>query len=173
VIELQEAIQGAERTLTLSPLNGGDPQTVRVKIPKGTKDGDKLKVAGKGQPGMMGGPAGDLLLVVQVKPHPRLRRTGDDLEMDLPVTLAEAWFGGKVQVPTLDGPITMTVPPRTRSGARLRARGRGVTNRKGERGDLYFQVLVQLPSGEGPELDEAVRSLASHYSSDVRGDLKL
>lgn len=171
-IELMEALTGTEKTFTLAS-STGEVRNTRVRIPPGAKDGSKLRVHGQGGPGGGGGPAGDLLLTVKIKPHPRLRRVGDDLELDVPVTFVEAWKGGKIQVPTLEGNITMTIPARSQAGSRLRVRGRGVPLKDGSKGDMYVVLQVRLPEGPNESVDALMETLASAYTSDVRADLKL
>jgi DnaJ-class molecular chaperone len=106
------------------------------------------------------------------RPHPRLRRQGLDLYLDLPVTVDEAYNGARVEIPTPDGRIELRVPPRSQPGTKLRLRGKGVT-REGQRGDLYAVLEVRLPDREVPEVAEAARRLASAYSRPVREGLRL
>lgn len=148
-------------------------EQLNVRIPAGVDNGSRVRVAGKGGPGRDGGPPGDLFIVVHVRPHPLLERRGDDLHMDLPVTVAEAIRGAAIAVPTPDGPIKVKVAPGSQSGKRMRVRGRGVPAlRGGERGDLYLRLLVQVPTADAG-LDEALDAIESKYSQPVRGDLRL
>ena len=134
-------VTGATERLTLP---GG--ATLDVRIPPGLTDGQVLRLRGKGDPGANGAPDGDALIEVSVFPHPFYRRDGNDLVMDLPVTFAEAVLGAKVSVPTPAGAVTMTVPPRSDAGTRLRLRGRGVAAHGGrDAGDLY--VTLKLVTG--------------------------
>jgi DnaJ-class molecular chaperone len=112
---------GAETRITLP-----DGQALAVKIPRGTEDGQTLRLRGKGAPGFGGGPAGDALITIFVRPHPVFRRDGDDIVLTLPITIDEAILGAKVTAPTIDGPVSLTVPPGASSGRVLRLRGRGV-----------------------------------------------
>jgi len=171
-IEFLEALQGTERSFSISS-STGENRSTRVRIPAGAKDGSKLRVPGQGAPGQGGGPAGDLLLTVKVNPHPRLRRVGDDLELDVPVSIVEAWKGGKIQVPTLEGNITMTIPPRSQTGSRLRVRGRGVTHKDGTKGDLYVVLQIRLPDGPNEAVDALMETLSGAYTTELRADLKL
>jgi DnaJ-class molecular chaperone len=124
---------------------GTSRETIEVKIPMGLPDGARMRLRGQGLPGTGGGPAGDLLLEVHVEPHPVFRREGDTLEVTVPVTLAEALAGAKVDVPTPWGTITLKIPPRTSSGRKLRAGGMGVRHANGSKGDLIAEVQIVLP----------------------------
>ena len=136
---------------------------LRVRIPPGSDNGTRVRLAGQGRPGLRGGPAGDLYLRLRVRPHPFFVRAGDDLELDLPVTIPEAVLGAKVEVPTPDGPVTMTVPPRSKNGRMLRVRGKGVARRGGGSGDLRVRLVVQLPDTDDARLDEIARELEPLY----------
>jgi molecular chaperone DnaJ len=117
-----------------------------VKIPAGAKDGTKIRLRGKGEAGVGGGPAGDLIVITRVAPSPRYTRRGDDLELEVPVTFAEAAMGAKVEIPTLEGPVSLSVPPGSQTGRRLRVRGKGAPRLKGEgRGDLIARLRVDVP----------------------------
>ena len=148
---------------------------LKVKIPAGIDDGKSIRLAGQGLPGRGGGPAGDLFLRVRVEPHPHLRRTGRDLELHVPVTVGEAMFGAKIEVPTLQGPIKLSVPAGSQCGARLRVRGRGVGGGEGAPGDLYVILDVHVPqaSADDPAVREAVANLGKLYPRDVRAGLEL
>jgi molecular chaperone DnaJ len=119
-------------------------RTVRVKIPAGVKDGARIKVPGRGEPGGPGAPAGDLYVRVRVAPHPVFGRKGDNLTVELPVSYPEAALGANVQVPTLNGPVTLKVPAGTESGKTFRVKGKGAPKRGG-RGDLMVTVHVDVP----------------------------
>jgi len=156
---------------------GGRGQTVNrerltVHIPAGVDSGSRVRVAGKGAPGQHGGPAGDLYIVVQVRPHPLLERRGNDLYFNLPVTVGEAALGATVATPTPDGEVRLKVPPGSQSGRLLRIRGRGVPALKGgARGDLYARLMVQVPN-DGERLRDAIGAIERGYSGDVRGGLR-
>jgi molecular chaperone DnaJ len=120
-------------------------RTIKVKVPAGVKDGARVKVGGRGEPGPAGGQPGDLFVIVHVQPSELFGRKGDHLTLELPITFAEAALGAKVQVPTLDGPVTLKVPAGTPSGKTFRVRGRGAPKRGG-RGDLLVTVDVQVPA---------------------------
>lgn len=121
------------------------PRAVTVTIPKGVDDGNKLRVAGQGNPGEHGAPAGDLYLNVKMRPHPLFERKGDDLYVELPVTFAEAALGGEVEVPTVTGKVTMKIPPGVQSGQQLRLTGQGMPRRSGGSGNLYARIKVTVP----------------------------
>jgi hypothetical protein len=125
-----------------------------VRIPPGADNGSRLRVAGKGAPGLAGGGPGDLVIETVVRPHPFFKRDGLDLVLKLPVTLAEALGGASVEVPTPQGTVKLTIPPGSQPGTRLRLRGRGV-KRGDKQGDLYAEVDLRLPDGENPALVEA------------------
>lgn len=170
-ITLEEAFTGTERTIPqrirdtcptcrgagvtasnrMCPTCGGlgvaeTPRTLTVKIPKGVKDGSRIRLAGKGEPGTNGGPAGDLFLIPRIAPHPRFERKGDDLYTDVPVTFPQAALGAEVSVPTLNGSVTARVPAGTSSGQSLRLRGKGMPKLMEDgAGDLYARVKVMVP----------------------------
>ena len=132
-------------------------RTIDVKLPAGLEDGAKIRLAGQGDPGPAG--PGDAIVTIQVAPHRFFRRDGDDVRLDLPVTLKEAVLGGKARVPTADGPVTLTVPPGSSSGKVLRLKGRGWTRRDGTRGDQLVTLAVDVPAG-----DAALQAFVSGWS---------
>jgi DnaJ-class molecular chaperone len=169
-VPFQTAVLGGTTELVFD--RAGKRETISVKIPPGIADGGKIRLRGQGEPGVNGGPAGDIILTVHVAPHPHFTRTGDRLDMKLPVTLVEAVQGAKVDVPTPYGTITLRVPPRTNSGARLRVKGHGVKNKDGTKGDLYAEVQIVLPETIDDSLMEAVRKLETREHSNPRGELR-
>ena len=149
-------------------------ERIKVTIPKGVKEGSRVRVSGKGEPGTGGAGAGDLYLVIRVKPHPFLERKEDDLYMDVPVTLHEAMAGGTITVPTLDGKVNLKVPVKSQSGKILKLKGKGAQNIKTKQnGDLYVRLMVKIPETEDAAILDTVKKLESLYSSDVRRDIKL
>lgn len=138
-LTLDDVLRGGQRRITL------DGRSLDVTIPRGIRDGATLRLAGQGGRGSNGGPPGDVFLRVRLTPHPRYRVAGDDLEMDLPLWPWQAVLGAEVRVDTPDGPVTLTVPPGTQSGQRLRLRGRGLPRGDG-RGDLYAVVRIVVPT---------------------------
>lgn len=166
-MELHQAISGTEVTLEV-PSHG----TVRVRIPPGADSGSVIRVPGKGAPGRGGGPPGDLVIEIEVKAHPRVRREGLDLHMDLPVTLSEAYNGASIEVPTFEGNVVLKIPPRSQNGAKLRLRGKGI-GRKDARGDFLIALDVRMPDKQDDALAEALRASNAAYSKPVREELKL
>ncbi len=144
-------------------------ETVAVAVPPGIADGAELRVPGGGHAGRRGGERGDLFVRVQVEPHPLFRREGPDLHLVLPVAVHEAALGARVEVPTLEGPVLLRVPPGTQSGQRLRLRGRGLpAPRQGTRGDLLAEVKLVLPSPLDERAKELLREFARIHHEDVR-----
>jgi DnaJ-class molecular chaperone len=122
----------------------GDGKTVEFKLPAGIVAGQQIRIPGKGQPGPGG--YGDAMVTLKIGKHPHLVRDGDNVHIDLPISLKEAVEGGKVKVPTVDGAVMLTVPPRTNSGAVLRIKGRGFTAKTGVRGDQLVTLMIHLPT---------------------------
>ncbi|HZT52303.1 MAG TPA: DnaJ C-terminal domain-containing protein, partial [Stellaceae bacterium] len=154
-IDFLEAINGAKKRLQLAP-----DQSLDVTIPPGLRDGQILRLKEQGGEGIGGGPRGDALIEVHVAPHPLLRREGDDIHIELPVTVAEAVLGGKVPVPTPGGVVTVTVPAGSNSGTRLRLRGKGAPKPGGGHGDQYVTLKVMLPEGGDAALADFLRDWA-------------
>jgi molecular chaperone DnaJ len=133
----------------------------QVKIPAGAKDGTKIRLKGKGEAGVRGGPPGDLLVVTRVAPSPRYSRRGDDLELEVPVTFPEAAMGAKVEIPTLEGAVSLQIPPGSQTGRRLRVRGKGAPRLNGEgRGDLIARLRVDVPRELNTTQREALEKFA-------------
>ena len=132
------------------------------------------KLAGQGAAGLQGGPPGDLYIETEVAEHPLVRREGDDLYLDLPVTVSEALLGGEVRVPTFQGEVTLKVPPGSQSGRKMRLKGRGVPSlRGGPPGDMYLLLQVKVPEEATAEVRAAAETLARAYRGDVRRELTL
>jgi DnaJ-class molecular chaperone len=162
-IEFRDAIEGS--TLELRVGN----ERVKVRIPPGIADGQTLRVRGKGGEGGNGGPAGDLHLVVRVRPHPLFERRGDDIHIDLPLTVGEAIRGAEIDVPTVHGPVRMRIPPSTQPGKTLRLSGKGVKKKDGGAGDQYVRIQIVLPpSAPG----EAVDAIEAAYAENPRANLR-
>jgi molecular chaperone DnaJ len=142
---------------------GGVTRTRRltVRIPPGVSDGQRIRLTGRGEPGSRGGPAGNLYVLVRVRPDDLFGRSGDNLTLTVPITFAEAVLGTDLRVPTLDGPVILRVPPGTPSGRTLRARGRGVARRDGTSGDLLVTVDVVVPAELSKEARTALESFAA------------
>ncbi|HWP11306.1 MAG TPA: J domain-containing protein [Ramlibacter sp.] len=143
-VSLEDAHRGTTLGLNLEDEGGG--RRLEVTIPPGVTEGQKLRLRGKGGKGRNGGADGDIYLHVALAPHPVFRPDGHDLHFDLALAPWEAALGAEVEVPTLDGPVVLTVPPGTRSGRKLRLRGRGLANGRGGRGDLYAAVHIDVPA---------------------------
>jgi DnaJ-class molecular chaperone len=146
-IDLEEAIAGAKRRIAFS-----DGRALDITIPKGATDGQVLRLKGQGSPGRAG--AGDALIELTIRPHPLFKREGDNLVMDLPVSVPDAVLGGKVEAPTPEGAVTLTVPPGSNSGSTLRLKGRGMTGPTGRRGDLMARLVVTLPDRPDDDLQK-------------------
>ncbi|GMU03289.1 molecular chaperone DnaJ [Corallococcus caeni] len=145
-----------------------------VKIPAGVVTGSKVRLAGQGAAGIQGGPPGDLYIETEVAEHPLVRREGDDLYLDLPVTVSEALLGGEVRVPTFQGEVTLKVPAGSQSGRKMRLKGRGVPSlRGGTPGDMYLLLQVKVPEEATDEVRAAAETLARAYRGDVRRELSL
>src|SRR5699024_3636665 len=153
-LSFRDAVEGS--TVTLGTTGGGQ---ITTRIPAGVKDGQKIRLRGKGQPGEAGAPAGDLILTVAVDKHPVFGREGDNLTLDLPVTFAEATLGATIAVPTLDGSsVKVKIAPGTPSGRVLRLKGRGVHTAK-TKGDLLAKVQIVVPTDLSDTEREAVEVL--------------
>lgn len=150
-VDFLDAVNGATRRLSLP-----DGSTLDVTIPPGIRDGQLLRLKGKGRPGLGGGPPGDALIEIEILPHPVFTRQGDDIRLELPISLNEAVLGGRVAVPTPSGAVTMTVPKGSNSGDALRIRGKGVARRDGSRGDEYVTLRIVLAGKPDPELERFV-----------------
>jgi curved DNA-binding protein len=161
-ISLEDAFQGSQQRLSLQTNPGGPSRQIDVKIPAGVRDGSRVRVAGKGEPGPAGAPPGDLFLDVKIRPHRIYRREGDDLYLDLPVTVTEAALGTEVEVPTLSGRTRIKVPAGSQSGQLLRLRGKGMPRLKGGgHGDLLARIKVVTPT----KLSERERELLEELKS--------
>jgi DnaJ-class molecular chaperone len=162
-VDLLDVVNGATRRLTLP-----DGRTLDVKIPVGLEDGQTLRLRGQGSPGRNGGPAGDALIQIKVGEHPFFRREGNDIQLELPVTIQEAVLGARISVPTPAGSVAMTIPPRSDAGHKLRLRGRGVPAHGGmEAGDLYVTLRVVIGEPD-PALEEFLRSWKPLHNTDPR-----
>lgn len=166
-IDFAASVRGT--MLEMRPPRGNG--TVQVRIPPGAEDGSRVRIPGQGLQSARGGPPGDLILVLHVKPHPFFRREGDDLHLDLPITVGEAYKGAKVKVPTIDGSVSLKVPEKTQSGQVVRLRGKGVQKKGRDPGDLYVHFLIKIPSST--RAAELIDELAKFEDADVRRDVRL
>jgi molecular chaperone DnaJ len=165
-IDFRGAVLGATMDLRI---NGS---SIKVKIPEGVADGQRIRLRGKGAPGMGGGAAGDLNVLIHVRPHPLFERRGDDIYIDLPVTIGEAIRGAEVEVPTIHGPVRARIPAGTQAGQTFRISGKGVKKKGGGYGDHYYRVQMVVPRSVSSEAMEAVETLEKQYSENPRAGLK-
>ena len=174
-LDFVDAARGGEQRLQIArPAADGSlrQESVTVRIPPGVADGGRIRLRGKGAEGRGGAPPGDLYARIRVRPHRYFRREGRDLILDLPVTVSEATLGAKVEVPTLEGRVTLTIPPGTDSGAKLRLRGKGVPHPSGgAAGDLYVIVQIRVPRNLSREAKDKLRELERFEPPDPRKDL--
>jgi DnaJ-class molecular chaperone len=161
-VDFVEAATGAKKRVSLAP-----EEWLDVTIPPGINDGQVLRLRGKGGPGFGGGPAGDALIEVHVASHPLFRRDGDDIKIELPVSLAEAVLGARVAVPTVTGPVTMTIPKGSDTGTQLRLRGKGI-QRERNPGDQYVSLKVVIGQSSDSELAEFLEKWAPRHPFDAR-----
>lgn len=160
-------MKGATQRISLD----GD-RKIDLKIPVGATDGKQIRLKGKGAPGFGGGPAGDALITIRVNDDPVFRRDGRNIRLDLPITLYEAVLGAKIKVPTLDGPVEVTVPANANTGKVLRLKGKGVPAADGQpAGDMLATLKVILPDKAQPELKALMEQAAVDHAYDVRRDL--
>ena len=162
-----EAANGAKRRVTLA-----DGKTLDVTIPAGTEHGQTLRLKGRGMPGLGGGPAGDAYVEIQVEPHAFLTRKDSNIHLDLPVTISEAVLGATVTVPTVDGKVSVKIPPGSNTGSTLRLKGRGLLDRRtGQRGDQYVTLKVVLPERPDAELKQFLERWGQEHAYDPRGKI--
>jgi DnaJ-class molecular chaperone len=161
-----DAARGARTRITLPDGSG-----LEVTIPPGLSDGQTLRLRGKGGPGFGGGPVGDALITVAVRGHPVFRRDGNDIHIDLPITIDEAVLGSKIAVPTIAGNVNVTIPKGSNTGRSLRLRGRGVKPTKGEPGDQIVALRVEMPSVIDPALAAFMEEWRKTNTYDPRQDL--
>ncbi len=170
-IPFQQSITGGEISLSVQR-EAGKTETITPKIPPGFEDGKKLRLRGQGNPGVGGGSAGDLLITVHVAPHPAYSRRGDNLEVRVPVTVGEAAAGGKIDVPGPNGTVTVTVPPNSSTGKRLRIKGQGVAPRNRPAGDLIVELQVVLPKNISEAEQAWLREFDETHQLEPRSDLE-
>src|SRR6184192_494986 len=169
---------GSGKARTICSVCGGEgvvsrTEPLEVRIKPGTRDGQRIRVAGKGNAGAHGGPPGDLYVIIRVGDHPVFRRDGDDIHITVPVTATEAALGAKIEVPTIDGRAQLKIPPGTQSGQKLRLREKGVPSatREGTRGDEIVEVKVTVPMPRDEKTKELLRELAKLNPEDPRAEL--
>jgi curved DNA-binding protein len=166
-IEFRDAVLG-----TTIELHFSDRRTVKARIPEGVSDGQRLLIRGKGEPGPGGGPPGDLRLIVHVRPHPFFERRGDNIYIELPVTVGEAIKGAEIEVPTIHGSVRAKIPPKTQGGQTFRLTGKGVKRKGAKPGDEYYKVQIQVPRDIPPDGTSVVDQMESYYPESPRANLK-
>lgn len=152
-VDFIDAVKGAKKRVTMP-----DGRALDINIPAGVEEGQTLRLRGQGEPGVSGGPAGDVYVDIAVKPHALFERDGDDIHIEAPISLKEAVLGGKITAPTIAGDVSITVPKNASSGAVLRLKGRGVAREGKAPGDQYVKLKIVLPEGGDPDLEDFVRS---------------
>ncbi len=162
-VTLREAANGGSKTVTLP-----EGSTLELQIPPGVRDGQVLRLRGKGEPGHDGAAAGDALIEIHVLPDKQFVREGDDLRIEIPISVREAVLGGKIEVPTLSGAVFLSVPANASSGKVLRLKGKGFPNRHGGHGDQYVTLKIVLPSVPDPELTAFVTGWEAGKAFDPR-----
>jgi DnaJ-class molecular chaperone len=165
-VEFRDAVLGGTLEISVN----GNP--VKVKIPEGVREGQRLRLRGKGASGAMGGPAGDLNVLIHVREHPLFERRDDDIYIDLPITVGEAIRGGEIEVPTIHGPVRAKIPAGTQGGQTFRIKGKGVRKKAGEAGDHYYRVQIMVPKNLPPEAREAVAEIEAGYVESPRAGLR-
>jgi curved DNA-binding protein len=165
-LTFEQAARGT--TLPLQFESNGKTETIEIKIPAGVKDGSRIRIKGRGQPGHA--EAGDLYIITAVRPHAYFRREGLDIYLELPLSMYESVLGTKVQVPTLDGSVTLTIPPGTGGGAKMRIKGHGI-ERGSEKGDQFVEIRVLVPKGLDPEDKAIIEKLSVKYPIVARAEV--
>lgn len=162
-VRFEDAATLAPQRVTLA-----DGKSIELKLPPGVEDGLQMRLAGHGHPGPSG--PGDAMVTIEIRPHRFFKRVGDDVRLDLPVSLSEAVLGANIRVPTVDGPVMLTIPKGSTSGKTLRLKGKGFTRKDGSRGDQFVTLLVDLPVDDDA-LIEFVQGWPGRDGSNPRGDL--
>ncbi len=168
---------GTGKLQNACPTCGGDgrvarTEAVEVRIPPGARNGSRLRVAGKGNAGTMGAPAGDLYITTKVGEHPYFQREGDDIEITAPLAVWEASLGAKIEVPTIDGRTLLKIPQGTKNGQKFRLREKGVPNsRTGQRGDQFVEVSIQAPDPRDEKTRELLKKMAELAPEDPRAGI--
>jgi curved DNA-binding protein len=170
-VDFRDAVLGCTRELSVRSAEG--ERTLKVRIPGGVRNGGKIRLRGQGGLGVQGGPAGDLLLEVKVRKHPYFSIRGKQLHVKVPVTPLEAYAGAKVNVPTPDGGVQLSIPAGSQNGSKLRLRGKGIQQKGKPRGDLIAHLEIVLPDGGSEEVEEALKTVQEAFERDPRTDLEL
>ena len=170
-IPFNTAVGGGEVQIAVQR-SSGKTETIAVKIPPGIEEGKRIRIRGQGEPAPRRGTPGDILLTIHVAPHPLFKRRGNDLEVRVPVTLAEAAAGAKIDIPTPRGTVALKVPAGTSSGTRLRVKGHGAAPKNGTPGDLFAEIQIVLPRGLSEADRQAIREIDGHYAQNPRTKLR-
>ncbi len=166
-IDFLDAVKGGKKPLTL-----GNGKTLNVTIPENVKEGQKIRLKGQGDAGVGGGPAGDALIEIMIRQHTYYRCEGNDIHLDLPITLEEAVMGLKVNIPTIDGTVAMSIPKGSSSGRMMRLKGKGVADPKSRvRGDQFVKLQIMLPAEPDDALEKSIKKWAKGNAQDVRSHL--
>ncbi len=165
-VDFKDAVLGAKRAVPLP-----DGSAIDLTIPAGVRDGQALRLRGKGQPGMGGGPAGDAYVEIGVRPHKIFTRDGNDIEVEVPIAFDEAVLGARIEVPTLSGKVSMGVLKGAFSGQRLRLKGKGVKPAKGAVGDQYVRLKIVTPAKPDTEMEAIAQRWRDHVTEDPRAKL--
>ena len=167
-VDFLDAVNGAKRRVTMP-----DGKTLDIAVPPGTRSGQTLRLKGKGAPGVNGGPDGDALVEIQVGGHPLFERDGDDIVVELPISIDEAVLGGKVAVPTITGKVNLTIPKGASSGQTLRLRGKGVPAGKDRvAGDQRVKLKIVMPAGIDEDLETFMKSWRESHAYNPRAGMK-
>jgi len=166
-VDFIDAARGTKQSVTMP-----DGKTIEITIPPGLKNGQTLRLRGKGGPGFGDGPPGDALVTVTVRPHAVFERDGNDIEVELPITFDEAVLGAKVDVPTISGPVSMTIPKGVSSGHRLRLRGKGIKAGSASAGHQYVRLRIVLPDKIDDQMADLARRWRDQAGFDPRKDLR-
>jgi curved DNA-binding protein len=169
-VPFRTAVTGGKQMIKLRRPDGRQ-ESIEVTIPAGIETGKTIRLRGQGEPSPTGGPPGDLFVTVRVGEHESFTRHGLDLTVRVPITIAEACLGGKIDVPSPHGTLTLTVPPGTSSGKKIRAKGQGIHTKDGRQGDLYAEVMIVVPKKLSSRATDLVKQLADQLEEDPRGDL--
>ncbi|MCL4675610.1 MAG: J domain-containing protein, partial [Pararhodobacter sp.] len=165
-VDFLDAVNGAKRAVPLP-----DGSAIDLTIPAGVRDGQTLRLKGKGQPGIGGGPAGDAYVELSVAPHPVFARDGNDIEVEVPISFDEAVLGARIEVPTLSGKVSMGIPKGATTGQRLRLKGKGVAPANGPAGDQYVRLKIVTPARPDAEMQAIAQRWRDHVTEDPRAKL--
>jgi curved DNA-binding protein len=170
-VDFRDALLGCTRELSLRSAEA--ERTLKVRIPAGVRNDGKIRLRGQGGLGINGGPAGDLVLKVKVRKHPYFSMRGKQLHVRVPVTPLEAYGGAKVNVPTPEGSVQLSIPAGSQNGSKLRLRGKGIESKGKPRGDLIAHLEVVLPKKHSEEVEEALKTVQDAFDEDPREGLEL